>query len=524
VRRIPAKLELARRAVRQQIARVDTIPAPVGGWNARDPLAAMKRTDAVKLENWFPRVSDVVIRGGNEDYATGFADEPKAIAQYNPPTAINKMFASTDAGIYDITAGGAIGASVLARTEGYHSWVQMGVSGGHYLMMFNGVDKPAYFDGTTWVAVDGASSPAITGITTTDIVSGNVFKRRLFFVPKDKLSFYYLAVDAVGGAATEFTLGPLCSRGGYLMAMATWTFDGGAGPDDYAVFITSEGEVVVFQGTDPGSSTAWSLVGVYFVGKPLGRKCFSKYGGDLILITEYGVFPLSKALQSASIDYKLALTNKIEGAFIEAARTYGPNQGWEAAIFPAQSALIFNVPTSPGSTYEQYLMNSTTKSWCKFTGWNARAFTVFGGELYFADEDRVAKAWTGRADDGANIVADAKTAYQNFGSASQLKKFGLFRPMMLVDAALSFSLGLSIDFENEPPLAEASFSVTSGAIWDTSLWDSAVWASGLEIKSDWQTPPARPGYWAAALLKVATKQVEVQWVANDYTYEIGGVL
>ena len=35
------------------------IPAPVGGWNARDSLDAMPPTDAIKLVNWIPRAGYV---------------------------------------------------------------------------------------------------------------------------------------------------------------------------------------------------------------------------------------------------------------------------------------------------------------------------------------------------------------------------------------------------------------------------------------------------------------------------------
>lgn len=523
--RKPALSERAQGVAQTQVTHVKTIPAPVGGWNARDPLAKMAPIDAVKLDNWFPRVADCVIRGGEEDHVTGFASRPKSLMLYTPPTASKQMFASTDTGVFNVTSPGAVGAAVVACTEGYWNWTQMGVSGGHYLLMFNGVDDPLYYDGTNWISINGASVPAITGVTTNTLISAAVYKRRLFMIEEDTLSFWYLPADAIGGAANEFLLGPLAQRGGYLMAIGNWSFDGGNGPDDYIAFVTSEGEVIIFTGTNPGDATAWSLVGVYFVGKPIGRKCFEKYGGDLVLITEFGAFPLSKALLAATIDYKLALTNKIEGAFNTAARTYGSNQGWEAVILPLQSAFIFNIPVvAGGSTAEQYVMNTTTKSWCRFSGWNASCFEVFNSELYFADNDRIAKAWTGRSDHGTNIVADAKTAYNNFGSSSQLKEWGLFRPMILVDGNLSFTIGLSIDFEQNAPLAAAAYSVVTGARWDTAIWDTSYWAAGLEIQSDWSTPASRPGYWASALFRIETNALEVQWVSNDYVYETGGVV
>jgi len=55
-----------RQLIQRNAASVASLPAPVGGWNARDSLANMDETDAVTLENYFPTVSSVVLRGGYE--------------------------------------------------------------------------------------------------------------------------------------------------------------------------------------------------------------------------------------------------------------------------------------------------------------------------------------------------------------------------------------------------------------------------------------------------------------------------
>jgi hypothetical protein len=45
------------------------------------------------------------------------------------------------------------------------------------------------------------------------------------------------------------------------MAMGTWTLDAGYGVDDYAVFITNNGEAIVYKGSDPSDPNDWSLIG-----------------------------------------------------------------------------------------------------------------------------------------------------------------------------------------------------------------------------------------------------------------------
>ena len=206
---------------RAQTSTLQSYPAPVGGWNARDALAQMKETDAVDLENWFPRPSYVESRGGSSSHATGMTGNGKTLATYNKLAGTSEMFCYTASGIYDVSSSGAVGASKLSRTVGKHQWVNFGDGTNNYLIAVNGTDKPAYYNGTTWTAVDGVSSPALTGLTTTKIIGVFVFKGRLIFIEKDSLSFWYLDAGSAGGSLTEFPLDANCPRGGYLVAGAT---------------------------------------------------------------------------------------------------------------------------------------------------------------------------------------------------------------------------------------------------------------------------------------------------------------
>ena len=117
--------------------------------------------------------------------------------------------------------------------------------------------------------------------TDEDIIHVNVYKKRIWGVLKDSLDACFLDSDAVAGAATKFPLGSVFQRGGYLVAMATWTLDSGEGPDDYAVFISSKGEVAVYGGIDPTDATDFTLKGIFFTAPPIGRRCFCKLGADL---------------------------------------------------------------------------------------------------------------------------------------------------------------------------------------------------------------------------------------------------
>lgn len=509
---------------RAQIAGVFSTSAPTGGWNARDSLANMDARDAITLKNWFPTTTDCELRGGQAAYATTITGTVKTLAEYNKLDGTSKFYAIDENDVWDVSSSGVAVAASTTVTNGKFQHINFGDGTSNFLILVNGVDAPIYFDGSTWTVITGVSSPALSGPTLTALIHVNEYKGRLFFIEDDTLSFWYLPSAAAGGTLTEFKLDSFANRGGYLMWMATWSFDAGDGPDDAAVFMTSEGEVIVYRGTDPSTAADWVLMGVYYLGKPLGRRSFVQYGGDLVAITQNGAFPLSVALQSSTIDSRVALTNKIERAFNDRARTYGSIYGWEGIVYPARSAMIFNIPITEGSTHEQYVMNTITKAWCEFDSWDAECFGLYNDELYFGKSTTVQKAWTGTSDIGTDIVAVGKTSFNYFGETSQQKKFNMFRPLLRVNGDISFLTNLDIDFSDNAITGTSSFSVTSGAVWDTGLWDAASWAAGLEVVRQWTSPLENVGYAASGGIKTNSNDLEIHWVANDYVYERGGVL
>lgn len=511
-----------RPGTRQQKSAVFSIQSPTGGWNARDALAEMAPTDARELINFFPRTTECELRGGYTSHATGITGTVETLAVYNQMSGTNKLFAADDNDVWDVSSSGAASAQSVTITDGKCQHLNFGDGTNNWLILVNGTDSPLYYDGSTWTSVTGATSPALSGVTSSNLIHINEYKGRLFFIEKNTLSFWYLTAGAAGGALTEFDLSSFCTKGGYLMWMATWSFDAGDGPDDAAVFMTSEGEVIVYRGTNPSSASDWILMGVYRIGKPIGRRSYMKFEGDLIVITQNGIYPLSKALQSE--DKRTALTDKINNAFNDEAQSYGTTFGWDITYLPLKTALIFNIPHVIDGEHVQFVMNTITGAWCQFDSWDGECFAEFNDELYFGASTVVRKAWTGTSDNGSEIIATGKTAFNYFGNFSQLKRFTLFRPLLRVNGDISFLTGFDIDFSDNPITGLSTYSVVSGATWDNSNWDEGYWAAGLEIIRQWTSPKDNVGYSVSGGLKVNTANLKVRWVANDYVYEHGGVL
>lgn len=513
----------AKARARQPIYDSLSRPAPVLGWNARDSEANMKPGYAMYLDNWFPATGSVDVRKGATNHTTGFVAPVKSLQVWSGVTGTEKLFGFTDSGGYECVLG-AVGAVSTVLTNGRVQGVSMRTSGNSYLYIVNGVDSARYYDGTTWTIT---ASYAINGggtLTSSTVSNANVFKRRLFLIPRDSLDFYSLPLDSITGAVDRFPLGAIFGKGGYLVAMGTWTIDSGSGSDDFAVFVTSKGQVAVYQGTDPTSASAWALVGVFDVAPPLGAKCFFKYGGDIVLLTREGAFPLSKAVQSSVLSTKQAITDTISGAFSAAAQAYGGNYGWQAVANFNSDLLLINVPVTEFSTSVQYVMNTITGAWCRFTEWNAFSWALVGNQLYMGMSNKVAKAWDGTNDFGGPIMCYAKAAFDYFGSRAQQKHVKLLRPNLRIEGSVAVDVAVDVNFADSQTYGPASFNPPEGDLWDVGLWDTAVWSDVGRTRLDWLTVSVAPGYCAAPRLRVFSQDATVSWTATDFAFERGGLL
>lgn len=499
-----------------------TIGAPVRGLNDRDAIANMKPDFAVIMKNWWPEPSEVRIREGSITHVTGFTADVETVFEYSPPTGVQKLFAASNGSIYDITSAGEIGAAVVSgQTNNRYQDVAASTAGGNFVYLFNGVDDPLLFDGTTWKSVDGVSTPHITGVTAADLIDGVVFKGRLYMVEKNSLNLWYLPPAQIGGNASPIDLGQIFQRGGRIVTAKTWTIDAGDGSDDHLVIISSEGEVAVFGGSDPSSVNDWRLIGLFYLGRPIGQRCAVKFGGDLLIITVDGVFPLGAGLLSASIDKRMAVTDAIQNTIRREASANATRFGWQLCIAPDKSALILNVPGQFAP--KQYVMNTLTGAWTEFEGWDANCWVYAQAGLFFGSGTTVKRAWTQNSDDGLPISADVLPAFQYFGSKVMNKFFTLVRPYLSTSGNPSVLYSLNGDFQASDPKGVLITAPPAGMVWGSMTWGSMTWGGSLQQYQDWLTVGGV--YKSASLrLKIQNNQSSVTWAATDYVYTRGGIL
>lgn len=502
-----------------QKAKIVSVSAPVGGWNARDSLADMEPIDAVILQNFWPGTSSVLLRDGYTRFATGLVTQVETVMAYSSGTS-DMLFAIAGGYVYDVTAGGAIGAASLGgMSNSRFQYVNFTVAGGSYLLAVNGIDKMIGWDGSNWYQ-DGDGSHNISTLDTSQSSNVTVFKNRLWFTLDGTLKAYYLGAGAISGAATVLDMSSVAMKGGELIAAMTWTLDAGYGVDDYLAFITSKGEVLVWRLTDPTTPSGIALIGIWAIGAPVGRRCYVKYAGDLLIITQDGVVPMSGALQSSRLNPRVSITDKIQYAMSTAVTAYGSNFGWQLLPYPKGNQLYLNVPVTEGSAQQQYVQNNITKSWCNFTGWEANCWELFMDEPYFGGDGFVGRAWHGASDNGAAIPGFALQAFREYGGAAQ-KQVTSVRYHLRTNGSAAIYGNVNVDYDTSDTSAQLNPSSFSAALWDTGLWDAALWGSDLVASAEWQGATGI-GYTFAPLLKVATNGLRLEWAATDMIFTVGG--
>lgn len=513
------------RGNRSAIISTKSFPPPTKGWYALENIAAGKPGIAFVLENYFPRADTVDLRFGWEQHSdTTETTAVQTIMSLNAQNGQNAMFSVANGTVYDVTSSSAAATTVTGLTNSKIESVNFSTSGGNFLFCVNGEDEAFYYDGTNWTV------PSITGVLSDTFSHVMVFKSRLYFVIKDSLSFGFLPSDSIAGAADYFPLGNVFSMGGHLLSMMSWTIDGGSGPDDHAVFVTSEGQIAIYQGSDPTDPNDWALIGVYTVPTPIGKRCLLKVGGDIYIITTEGVLPLSKSLilDKAAVN-NFAMTKNISPAMNKLARLYQDNFGWQIIAYPRGTMAIVNVPIDEGRLQHQLVMNTITGAWCRFTNQNANCWHVFEDRLFFGGNDGVVyEADCAASDGGAAIVGDMRLYDDSFGAGSVLKQFKMVRVNIYSDGRSSPLVGLNIDYEDRPPNGTVQNAVSDVILWDQFNWDEANWPADRVLFNSWQGLTERPGYTAALRLKVSAlgtgSPILLQVNGFDVTFERGGTL
>lgn len=518
-----------RKAAQAANAYAAALLAPTAGLNYRDSFITLGPKDAVVLNNFIARPTGVVLREGYRKYVSGLGGVVNTILGYLAQDATqNKLFAAVEGNIFDVTYSAVSPTAVATNDSIDGAWSSVMFSGPNqnFLCCTNSSGGYWTYDSAGgWVN----RTANLTGFAG---VAGSIasWKNRLFITAAGTAKAYYLDVNAIQGPAHELDLGPLLKHGGSLVGVVNWTLNAGIDIDDYLVFFGSQGDVLVYQGTNPDDITTFAIKGIWYAGRPpIGDRFWCEYGGELFVLTELGLIPLSKMVNGEVANTYNVISAKIQPRLSPLLTSLINEPFWEVRLAESNDILMI-VPPRDITGYTQYVMYIQTGAWSTFTGMPMNTMTTYNGQTYFGDEEGNVYLGLYGAKDGVeidgtggeDISGQAQGGFNDFGSPANLKLFNMARPILIAEQAPAVQAQMNIEYKFNPVYAEPNFSVVEGTLWDSGSWDNAVWTGETSTYAAWVGLQGM-GYYGS--LRVAVKgRSGTVYVSSMVMYQPGGVM
>ena len=520
-----------------QVSSTITIPAPNAGLNSRAPLSNMPVEFALQMTNLIANPMGVENRKGSIEWTTGFLNVLRSIIPYNSGSSTtSKLFISDDSNIYDVSIQGSNTVVHSGITSGKFRYAQLATQGGNFLILANGVNNPRIYNGSTWITTSSVASPAAVGefhLPVGYALSGmrnpTIHQRRIWFVYENSTRIFYSEINSLGGELKSFDLGANMPRGGKIVDLISWTSGvAGTGLTNRLAAITSEGDCIIFDGTDPDDAASWQVSGVFALSKPAYDQPFMIFGGDVIYWSKTGIYPLSQYLQNGNLT--VPLSNNISSTIGELSRNYTNIHGFDICDIDSEDIIIFNMPQISSSGNLQFCFQKTTGGWSVFTGIPAIAWAELNGVPFFITANGIYRAFKGYKDlvapdgsGGKNYTCVVQQAFSTLGNSGANKHVKLIRANLLSKSSTTnLRINVRTDFDTSAPLNVSNVASTPVSLWDFSSWDEGYWSAEISSISKWNGASAFGVFVSAILLFQSSEQTI--WTSSDIVFEPAGIL
>lgn len=482
--------------------KVATLPPAQGGMDGRVTLSDSNPMVAIYTYNLLADEYGMKVRSGYAEHCIDLdKDEgnltglktliPFESASGNPDD--DRLFAVTNEGIWDVSTYNnptlKVSFSTVTGKAGDGVFTQYNTDAAEQLIFFADSENGLFTfdaDADTW-----AQTTDFTGLTAASVSFIMVHKQRVWMVKKNSGDSYYLNIGAIAGQATKFQFGNKFKHGGSLVGLYNWTIDGGTGVDDYLVGISTAGDVIPYQGEDPEAtgSGEWEQRGVYFVGAVAGgANCASEFGGDLNILSAFGVTPLSTLIKGVDVTLAVEGLGAKTAYYLRAdIRSDIDGIGWGIHFLPSQGNTVISTPRKGNGTFIQYAydINRDTFGWWR--GVPAICFAEWRNIPYFGTLDGKVMSMNADLDDrritpvnvsnGLAIDFSSLFAFSALESGGLFKRGGMIRPDFVSQNKLVFQAKFAYDYEITKFASTLTLMEQRAGRWNNGVWDEAVWGS-----------------------------------------------
>lgn len=300
----------------------------------------------------------------------------------------------------------------------------------------------------------GFSNSAFTTTTgvdpkTLDGVIGH--QDRLFFWKTGgDLDFYYGDVGGVSGPLARFPLGRLGNITGTILCCKSLTVDAGHGMNDTLAIFTSTGNIVVYEGLNPGDTQDWRQLTRIKTAPPVSKDAFVEVGSDLWMLTASGVVSVQQTVRDSSLALVSTMSRAIQEKLVAQIA-----EGGEWSMHLSADALRVVINRVYKGVSAQFIYYTDSKSWSEASfpalRWHnlgrKTEFTALDGDLATLDP-------------GGSELISAKWVSSWF----RLPRSGgitYLQPTIIADGPLAVTVTLLSDHDTLPgDVSEASQTVT----------------------------------------------------------------
>ena len=473
-----------RQAVPAQVAQqlqTTTIPAPTRGLILNENESFMQPGGALVMDNWMPTMKSAKLRGGTLTWST-LPEATPVISMFNFISGTQqRMYAGNATKLYDVTFSSPVLIKSGQLSGNYVASQLANQAGDHMLVCNEAGDYVLHFDGTTWTTFNASqinTDPAITpppscaaGHNLTYVWK---YRGRYFFIEGGTMNAWYLPTNAFQGRLLQIPLAGAATKGGKLLCGFTWSIDAGDGIDDKCVFMTDQGELLIFTGSDPSTAANWRQEGRYATSIPLGMNGHTPIGGDVLIATVDGIIPISASITKDTAQLELAaITRPIKPMWrdeVNAKRALP----WTMCKWDEFGGLFVTYPGGTPGNYTTGAVNVATGAWCRITGWDALCFGRLRSDMFFGTQDgRIIQTERTGTDNGTPYTCTIVCGWEMFSQQSATIVWRQARASFKARAGEPFQPQLSSCTDYVvliPPAPSAAPDPGPLDVWDQGLW------------------------------------------------------
>lgn len=425
----------AARASGYGLAREINIPLPIKGVLAEASTAEVSAMFAGELTNWKSTGASLELRSQYGLDASGLFALQRIPYEFG------------DSEEYIRVLGSDIRTASASLSKAYAQDYTHGLISG-YAIMADGSGDPVLYDGTTLSNAAFTTSTSVTQDQFDGVLAHQ--DRPFFWKTGDGLDFYYGDVGAVSGALDRYPLGRLGNIRGKIRSMKSLTVDAGHGMNDVLAIFTTTGDIIVYEGLDPGNTLDWRQLARLRVAPPIDKDAFIEVGSDVWMLTKSGIVSVARTLRDSELALVSTISRPIRKRLIARIEEGGT---WSMHMAADATTVIIN--RVHGGAASQFMYRTDTKTWDE-TDYPAKAWHNLGQKTQFTTLDGML-ATLGQ-DGGFEITATWKSGWFRLPRSSGIT---YLKPTIIANGALSVTVTLLSDHdETSGDVSEARQTVT----------------------------------------------------------------